>query len=127
VEDPAFLSYAEAQFLHSQSLRRFGGSDGVRDEGQIHSALGSAMNTWFYGHGDLYDVAAAYAFHIAEAQAYLDGNKRTAVAAALSFLGKNGEPVLEDDGSIYQAMIDIANHRLDKPGLAAIFRRLAGK
>ncbi len=85
------------------------------------------MNTWFYGRGDLYDVAAAYAFHIAEAQAFIDGNKRTAVAAALSFLGKNGEPVLEDDGSIYQAMIDIANHRLDKPGLAAIFRRLAGK
>lgn len=85
------------------------------------------MNTWFYGRGDLYDVAAAYAFHIAEAQAFIDGNKRTAVSAALSFLGKNGEPVLEDDGSIYQAMIDIANHRLDKPGLAAIFRRLAGK
>ena len=85
------------------------------------------MNAWFYGRGDLYDVAAAYAFHIAEAQAFLDGNKRTAAAAALVFLGKNGEPVLEDDGSIYQAMIDIANHKLDKPGLAAIFRRLAGK
>lgn len=85
------------------------------------------MNTWFYGRGDLYDVAAAYAFHIAEAQAFIDGNKRTAAAAALSFLGKNGEPVLKDDGTIYQAMIDIANHRLDKPGLAAIFRRLAGK
>lgn len=85
------------------------------------------MNAWFYGRGDSYDVAAAYAFHIAEAQAFLDGNKRTAAAAALAFLGKNGEPVLADDGSIYQAMIDIANHKLDKPGLAAIFRRLAGK
>lgn len=85
------------------------------------------MNTWFYGRGDLYDVAAAYAFHIAEAQAFLDGNKRTAAATALAFLGMNGEPVLEDDGTIYQAMIDIANHRLDKPGLAAVFRRLAGK
>lgn len=117
----------EVHFLHAESLRRFGGSDGIRDAGQIHSALGSAMNAWFYGRGDLYDVAAAYAFHIAEAQAFLDGNKRTAAAAALAFLGKNGEPVLADEGSIYQAMIDIANHKLEKPGLAAIFRRLAGK
>ncbi len=127
MKDPEFLSYAEVQYLHSESLRRFGGSDGVRDEGQVHSALGSAMNAWFYGRGDLYDVAAAYAFHIAEAQAFIDGNKRTAAAAALAFLGRNGEPLLKDDGTAYQAMIDIANHRLDKPGLAAIFRRLAGK
>ena len=99
----------------------------MRDGGQFHSALGSAMNAWFYGRGDLYDVAAAYAFHSAEAQAFIDGNKRTAVAAALTFLGRNSEPVLEDDGTIYRAMIDIANHKLDKPGLAAGFRRLAGK
>jgi len=73
----------------------------------------------------LYLVAAAYAFHIAESQAYLDGNKRTAAAAALAFLAKNGEPLLKDDGTIYQAMIAVANHQLDKAGLAEIFRRLA--
>ena len=127
MEEPDFLTFAEVAYLHAESLRKFGGSDGLRDEGQVHSAMGSAKNTWFYGRGDLYDVAAAYAFHIAESQAFIDGNKRNAVAAALAFLGRNGEPILEDDGTNYQAMIDIANHRLDKAGLAKIFRRLAGK
>lgn len=89
--------------------------------------MASARNTYWYGHGDLYDVAAAYAYHIAEAQAYLDGNKRTAILSAVVFLGVNGILVLKNTETLYQAMIDIANHQLDKPGLAAIFRRLAGK
>lgn len=127
MDDPEFLTFAEVKFLHEVSLHRFGGIDGLRDEGQVHSALGSAMNAWFYGRGDLYDVAAAYAFHIAESQAFIDGNKRTGAAAALTFLARNGEPLIRDDGTLYQAMIDIADHGLDKPGLAAIFRKLSLK
>jgi death-on-curing protein len=45
---------------------------------------------YFYGDGDLYEIAAAYAFHIAESQAYLDGNKCTGVQAAVDFLEVNG-------------------------------------
>jgi len=125
VEPPIFLSFAEVQHLHSESLRRFGGTDGLRDRGMVESALGSAMNAWYYGRGDLFDVAAAYAYHLAESQAFLDGNKRTAAAAALTFIARNGGPLLEDNGDIYQAMIAIANHQLDKAGLASVLRRLA--
>ena len=53
------------------------------------------------------------------------GNKRTAVAAALTFLRGNGGPDLIDDGTIYEAMIAIAERRLDKAGLAEVFRRLS--
>ncbi|HAV61948.1 MAG TPA: type II toxin-antitoxin system death-on-curing family toxin, partial [Verrucomicrobiales bacterium] len=56
-----------------------------------------------------------------------DGNKRTAIASALTFLDANGVYQTPDQDELYQAMIDIANHRLDKAGLARIFRRLAGK
>ena len=59
-----------------------GGSDGMRDPGAVESALASAQNTWFYAGGDLFDIAATYAFHLAESQAFLDGNKRTAVVSA---------------------------------------------
>jgi death on curing protein len=89
--------------------------------------LGSAQNVFWYGHGGLFEVAAAYAYHLAEAQAYVDGNKRTAVAAALSFLRLNHVRVPLDDGSVYRAMIDIAEKRLDKPGLALVLRRLVEK
>ena len=89
--------------------------------------MAAAINTHYYGYGDLFDIAAAYAFHLAESQAFLDGNKRTAIASALTFLDGNGVYRTPDQAELYQAMIDIANHKLDKPGLAAIFRRLAGK
>jgi death-on-curing protein len=127
VDEPQFVSIEEVYYLHSESLARFGGSDGVREPGLIESALGSAINTWHYAHGDLFDIAAAYAFHLAESQAFVDGNKRTAVAAALTFLGRNGFRGIIDDGSIYEAMIAIAKKELDKKGLSQVFRKLARK
>ena len=87
--------------------------------------MGAAKNVYYYGGGDWFDVAAAYAFHIAQAQAYLDGNKRTAISAALVFLAGNGFaklPSPELMTQLYESMIAIAERRLDKPGLAQILR-----
>ena len=111
--------------LHALSLQRFGGSEGVRDAGLIESALGAAMNTFHYGNGDLSDIAASYAYHLAQAQAFLDGNKRTAILAALVFLELNGVVKTPDNQALYNAMIAIAEKRLDKAGLAELFRRAA--
>ena len=82
------------------------------------------MNDYFYGKADLCGVAAAYAFHIAQAQAFLDGNKRTAIATALTFLDLNGVVTGTNTRSLYDAMIGIAEHRLNKAGLAEVFREL---
>ena len=125
MREPEFLTPAIVEQLHTDSLTLFGGSEGVRDRGLIESALASARNTCLYGHGDLYDIAATYAFHLAEAQAYLDGNKRTAVAAALTFLKGNDVLLRVDDLTIYNAMIAIAEKRMIKAELAAIFRNNA--
>lgn len=125
--DPKFLSRSEVELLHAASLANHGGSVGVRDSGLVDSAMASARNACFYGQGDLFDVAAASAYHIAEAQAYLDGNKRTAMLAAIVFLGANDVIISKNTDILYQAMIDSANHKLDKAGLAEIFRRLAAK
>ena len=114
-------------YLHDQSLRRFGGLAGVGNPGLVEAALGSAQNTFWYGHGDLFDIAAAYAFHVAESQAFTDGNKRTGAASALAFLARNGIEVPVDDGSIHHALMAIAKHELDKPGLAEAIRRLCSK
>jgi len=123
--EPWFLTREQIERLHDMSLARFGGSGGVRDEGLIDSALSSAKNTFFCGSGDVFDIAAAYAFHLAEAQAFIDGNKRTAIGAAMSFLYLNGIRAMPDDNSLYDAMVAVANKQLDKFGLAAIFRRAA--
>jgi death-on-curing protein len=125
VAEPRFLTLAEVLYLHDESLRRFGGTTGLREPGLVESALGSARNVFWYGHGDTYEIAAAYAFHIAESQAFLDGNKRTGASAAIAFLTVNGVRFPKDDGSVYRAMIEIAEKRLDKNGLAGVIRRLA--
>lgn len=122
-----FLELAEVEELHVDSLRAYGGSEGVRDPGLVESALASAKNTAFYASGDVFDVAATYAFHIAEAQAFIDGNKRTAIASAITFLVLNRpmrNPTSGDLDALYAAMIAIARHELDKAGLAALLRRL---
>src|SRR5687768_774283 len=79
------------------------------------------QNVAAYG-GNLFDVAAAYAFHIAESQCFLDGNKRTAAAAALNFLANNNVRCRVDDMRLYNYMIGIAEKRFTKADLAAYLR-----
>jgi death on curing protein len=98
---------------------------GIRDRNLIESALGAAKNTFYYAQGDFFEIAAAYAFHLAQAQAFIDGNKRTAVGTAYLFLRANGVVGRPVDLETYDAMIAIAEKRLDKTGLAEIFRRAA--
>lgn len=122
MSDPSFLSLAEVLELHEISLHLYGGTSGIRDAGGLESAVEQPKNTFYYGHGDLFDIAAAYAFHIAQAQACLDGNKRTAVAAALMFLKLNGVGTVFDQCAIYRLMIAIAERRAGKAELASLFR-----
>ena len=122
--DPDFLSLEDILRLHERSLNEHGGSAGIRDQGAIESALHAPQADFFYRQADLFGMAAAYAFHIAEAQAFIDGNKRTAITAALTFLELNGINAKADADPLYDAMIAIAEKRLDKPGLAARFREL---
>lgn len=99
----------------------------MRDEHGLLSALDAPLNDYFYGGADLFGVAAAYAYHIAQAQAYVDGNKRTAVASALVFLQLNDVPTEDVDSfPLHEALVAIAERRLDKAGLADRFRDLFG-
>ncbi len=77
-----------------------------------------------YLHQDIFEMAAAYAFHIAENQPFLDGNKRTALVYALTFLDINGCVILDPDRKLYSALIDIANRKADKYNLADLLRSL---
>lgn len=111
--------------IHQDQLDAWGGMPGLRNENGLESAIAQPQNVYLYGGGDLYEIAAAYAFHIAESQAYVDGNKRTGIQAALDFLEINGvdtSPLPEV--AAYEAMINVATHKLDRAGLAELFRQL---
>jgi death-on-curing protein len=124
VNAPVFLAREEGLGIHRLSLELHGGLDGLRDAGLFDSALMQPEAAFYYGQGDLADIAAAYAFHIAQNQPFVDGNKRTAMGSALVFLEINGiDPSAFDGHKLYDAMIGIAEKRIDKAGVAAIFRR----
>jgi death-on-curing protein len=125
--EPDFLSVEDVLLLHEEQLARYGGAAGVRDPGALDSAVAMPQATFDaqFVHEGLFAMAAAYAFHIAQNQPFVDGNKRTGLAAALVFLDLNGVAIADLEGKLYSAMIDLAERRLYKDGLAALLRELA--
>ncbi|MDP0495410.1 MAG: type II toxin-antitoxin system death-on-curing family toxin [Verrucomicrobiota bacterium JB024] len=127
MNEPVFLTTDLVEIFHRRALELFGGMDGLRDRSALDGAVTQALNVYWYEQGDLFDIAGAFCFHIAQAQAFLDGNKRTAVVAALAFLRLNGvDTCPELTRPLHQAMLDVAKHRLDRIGLAALLRQLLG-
>ena len=125
--DPIFLSVEDVIFLHDEELARFGGAAGIRDAGLLESAVCTPQASFGgeFLHPDLFSMAAAYAFHIAQNQPFVDGNKRAGLLAALVFLDLNGTVIPASESRLYQAMIDIAERTMDKAGLADLLRDLA--
>lgn len=121
------MTLAEAIEIHRDQIERYGGRQGIRDIGVLLSALAmpqASFNGEFL-HRDVFEMAAAYAFHICNNHPFLDGNKRTALVCALVFLALNAIDVADTDGVLYGTMIDVASGRLGKEELAAVFRRLS--
>jgi death-on-curing protein len=116
----AFLTLDEVLRIHSDQIRRYGGRRGVRDLGLLSSAL--AMPEASFGglalHSSLPEMAAAYLFHIARNHPFVDGNKRTALAAALAFLWLNGRRLEADDDELTRMVTDLAAGRIGKPEVA---------
>ncbi|TMJ54302.1 MAG: type II toxin-antitoxin system death-on-curing family toxin [Alphaproteobacteria bacterium] len=87
--EPEWLPSNLILAIHERQLREFGGPAGVRDAGALESALGRARNRWAYEGANYPQLAAAYAFGIARNHPFVDGNKRAALLAIVTFLGLN--------------------------------------
>jgi death-on-curing protein len=90
MNEPHWLNQEIILAIHTQLLARFGGLEGLRDEGLLESALARPNQLISFGAPSLFDMAAAYAHGIAKNHPFLDGNKRAAFMAAYTFLGING-------------------------------------
>ena len=124
--EPVFLGLADVLRVHTDQIERYGGRAGIRDPQLLQSAISMPMASWGgeWLHEDLYGMAAAYAFHLARDHPFVDGNKRTSLACALTFLKINGIAVLDPESRLYGMMIDVVTGSLDKPRLAQVFRSL---
>jgi death-on-curing protein len=111
--------------IHAEALRRFGGLRGIRDENLLASAVLTPQSS-FGGkspYADIVEVAAAYLFYICGNHPFLDGNKRTAMMAAIVFLRLNGIEPAPDSEQWEQLVLDVAASKLDRNGTT---RRLRG-
>jgi death-on-curing protein len=110
--------------IHHLQLQEHGGAIGTRDHAGLESAIAQPQAA--FNDEDLYptvfDKAAAYAFFIAESQAFVDENERVALASALTFLALDGYEFPDDRPEFYDAMISISSKALNKEGLSNLFR-----
>lgn len=129
LNEPFYISLDVVLEIHQRQLKEFGGADGIRNRSGLEAAVESPKAT--FNGKDLYPTtflkAAAYAYHLAESQAFIDGNKRAALDVALTFLAINGFEIEDEQMELYDAMIAIAEKRMSKEQMADLFERLVAK
>ena len=129
MKEPQFLTLAEVIDIHADQIKRYGGESGTRDIRLLESAIAqpeaSFGGEWL--HVDLYEMASAYAFHLCQNHAFVDGNKRVALASALVFLELNSISIHDPKSILLNAMLKLAQSRYDKKQFADLLKSLTGK
>jgi death-on-curing protein len=122
----SFLTLAEVILIHGDQITRYGGHAGIRDLGLLRSsiAMPEAVFEGEYLHSDIFEMAAAYAFHICQNHPFIDGNKRTALVCALLFLELNGVSILDPKKRFYSVIMEMASGKVDKNQFAEVLRNL---
>lgn len=104
-EQPEFLDEEAIIEFHEQELQLLGGAGGIGNPDGLSAAVKAPQNLWAYDtQATLFDIAATYAYNIAQAQAFVEGNKRTGLRAALAFIEMNGYEVTSDPKALFEHM-----------------------
>jgi death-on-curing protein len=98
-----YLTIIEVLAIHHDQIKRYGGADGVRDFGLLEAAL-YRPQTGYYE--DVIEEAAALWESLAMNHPFVDGNKRVAAAAMITFLAINGYAIRPNSGEMYRFIIE---------------------
>ena len=125
MSQPRFLTLEDVLRLHRDQIDRYGGSHGVRDHGLLDSALAQpqAGVGEEYVHRDLFEMAAAYLFHLVQNHPFNDGNKRIGAYAAFVFLFMNGFKVGDVEPEFEALVLGTARGEKKKPEIAEFLRK----
>ena len=124
---PRFLDLDEVLEIHRDQINRYGGLGGIRDAALLNSAIAmpKAGAATAYFHTDLFEMAAAYLFHVVKNHPFVDGNKRVGAVAALLFLDLNGIGLGIRDDDLFDIVNGVADGTTPKSAVAEFLRRHA--
>lgn len=125
-ENCFYLTVPIVRQIHASAIADFGGSEGLRDESLLESAVAAPQAT-FGGrsvYADLTEVASAYLFYLCRNHPFVDGNKRVALGACLLFARLNGLRPAPDGDAWETLVFDLAASRLDRDATTARLRTL---
>jgi death-on-curing protein len=124
LKEPVFLGLDEVIEIHHDQISRYGGLSGIRDIELLKSAI--AMPAASFGgehlHKNLYEMAAAYLFHVTRNHPFIDGNKRTGAVASVVFLLMNGIELNAEEDSLEKMVQLVAEGKTDKSAITQFFR-----
>jgi death-on-curing protein len=122
------LTVAAVKAIHAEVLAAHGGARGIREVTLLESAVAAPQATMMGQPliSDPVEIAAAYLFYLCRNHAFIDGNKRTALAACLVFLESNG---LLSDAQLptdeWEAFVlDVAASKIDRAATTRCLRKL---
>jgi death-on-curing protein len=118
-----FLRKEEILNIHARSLELFGGTRGMKDEGALESALAAAENRKHYENADLATCAATYAYHLSQAHAFIDSNKRVAAAVSEIFIEINGAQLIASNEEIVSLFLKIAAGEFSRDDVELFFKK----
>ncbi|MDL2298341.1 type II toxin-antitoxin system death-on-curing family toxin [Synergistaceae bacterium OttesenSCG-928-D05] len=122
---PSFFTIEEILEFHIEQIELYGGSHGIREQALLESAMTMPMA----GIGDEYfhefpfGMAAAYLYHIVQNHPFIDGNKRTGLAACLYFLELHNREIQADPDELYEMVRSVASGKMHKPEITAFLER----
>ena len=116
--EPIWVPLAAVLTIHDRQIARHGGAPGMRDKALLEMGCARAMNLAAYTDAGLEEIAAAYAFGISKAHAFVDGNKRTAFVTAVTFLRLNGYSFRPSPVEGVKMMEDLASDHVSEAEFA---------
>lgn len=121
-----FLSLEDVLEIHKNQIELYGGTNEMRSTELLQSALAQPQAGFAgqYLHSTIYEMAAAYAFHICQNHPFVDGNKRTALTSSLVFLEFNGITILDPENKLIDLMLGVSQGKISKQEIANFLKKL---
>lgn len=127
MQTPKFVPPSSVLKIHQAQINRFGGIQGIRDAQLLESALAQPQATFggTYLHPTIPSQAGAYLFHLCMNHAFLDGNKRTALATAIAFLSVNHYELKLSGDEAFNLVCQVAAGEISKDELISQLETVA--